>query len=196
MNIDDLKNSFQSLSYNQADNMDFTRKIEGIVEKVRKQDQKDKLRIIGVSILAAGFGLVYGMIGLLKYLENKQGTEHWAFLIYVLAIICFVPILVREYRKNSRINYDVTLIEFIENVEKRFALVQAKDILIIPGMIVLGVSLYYFLGHTGLSKVETILAALIILIAAATIGFLVRLFVWREKLMLRDELRRIKESLQ
>lgn len=197
MNFDNLKNSFQSLSYNEAEsNIDFTRKIEGIVEKVRQEDQKDKQRIIGVSILAAGFGLVYGLVGLFKYLENKGGTEHWAFFIYTLAILCFVPILVREYRKNRRINYDVSLIEFIENVEKRFALFQAKDILIIPGFLVLGISLYFFFAQTGHSKAETMLIALIVLIGAGTIGFLVRLFVWRKKLLLRDELRHIKESLK
>jgi hypothetical protein len=197
MNFDNLKNSFQSLSYHEADNtIDFTRKIQGIVEQVRKEDQKDKQRIIGVSILAAGFGLVYALMGMVKYLENKQGTDHWAFLIYVVAIICFVPILVREHRKKSRINYNVPLIEFIENVEKRFALFQAKDILIIPGFIVLGISMYFFIAKAGLSRLETILMAVAILVGAATVGFLVRLLVWRKKLMLRDELRRIKESLQ
>lgn len=197
MNFDNLKNSFQSLSYNEAEsNIDFTRKIEGIVEKVRQEDQKDKQRIIGVSILAAGFGLVYGLVGLFKYLENSEGTDYWAFFIYTLAILCFVPILVREYRKNRRINYDVSLIEFIENVEKRFALIQTKDILIIPGFLVLGISLYFFFAQTGHSKAETMLIALIVLIGAGTIGFLVRLFVWRKKLLLRDELRHIKESLK
>ena len=197
MNFDNLKNSFQSLSYKEADNnIDFTRKIEGIVEKVREEDQKDKQRIIGVSILAAGFGLVYGLVGLFKYLENKQGTEHWSFFIYVLAIICFVPILIMEYRKNRTINYDVSLMEFIENVEKRFALFQQKDILIIPGFLVLGVSLYFFFAQTGLPMVQTILLAMIILIAAVAIGFMARLFVWRKKLLLREELRHIKESLK
>lgn len=197
MNFDNLKNSFQSLSYNQAEsNIDFTRKIEGIVEKVRQEDQKDKQRIIGVSILAAGFGLVYGLVGLFKYLENKEGTEHWAFFIYTLAIVCFVPILVREYRKNRRINYNVSLIEFIENVEKRFALIQSKDILILPGFLVLGISLYFFFAQMGLPVLQTILLAMIILIAATTVGFLVRMFVWRKKLLLRDELRHIKESLK
>lgn len=197
MNFDNLKNSFQSLSYNEANsNIDFTQKIEGIVEQVRREDQKDKQRIIGVSILAAGFALVYGLVGLVKYLENKQGTDHWAFLIYVVAIVCFVPILVREHRKKRSIQYDVPLMEFIENVEKRFALFQAKDILIIPGFIVLGVSMYFFIAKAGLSRLETILIAMAILVGAATVGFLVRLVVWRKKLMLRDELRRIKESLK
>jgi hypothetical protein len=197
MNFDNLKNSFQSLSYNEADNtIDFTRKIQGIVEQVRKEDQKDKQRIIGVSILAAGYGLVYALMGVVKYLENKQGTDHWAFFIYVGAIICFVPILVSEHRKKRRIKYDVPLMEFIENVEKRFALFKAKDILIIPGFIVLGISMYFFIAKAGLSRLETILIALVILVGAATVGFLVRLVVWRKKLILRDELRRIKESLQ
>jgi hypothetical protein len=196
MNFDNLKNSFQSLSYKETDNVDFTRKIEGIVEQVRQQDQKDKQRIIGVSILAAGFGLVYGLVGLFKYLENSEGTEYWPFFIYTLAILCFVPILVREYRKNRRINYDVSLLEFIENVEKRFALFQTKDILILPGFLVLGISLYFFFAQTGHSKAETMLIALIVLIGAGTIGLLVRLFVWRKKLLLRDELHHIKESLQ
>lgn len=196
MNIDDLKNSFQSLSYNQADNIDFTRKIEGIIEQVRKEDQKDKHRIIGVSILTAGTGIVYGLVGVLRFLQHPEGTNHLGFLIYVLGIICFVPILFREYHRNRRINYDVPLIQFIDNVEKRFALIQSKDILIIPGFIVLGISMYFFLAQTELPQAEIILITFIFLTAAATLGFLVRLVVWRKKLLLREELRLIKESLK
>ena len=197
MNFDNLKNSYQSLSYNEGDNnIDFSRKIQGIVEQVRKEDQKDKQRIIGVSILAAGFGIVYGMVGILKYLQNSEGNEYMGFLIYVLAIISFVPILVREYHRNRRINYDVPLIEFIENVEKRFALFQTKDILIIPGFLILGVSLSFMILQTGIGTAQSIVVAVIILIAAATIGFLARLFIWRKKLLLREELRQIKESLK
>lgn len=197
MNFDNLKNSYQSLSYSEGDNsIDFTRKIEGIVEQVHKEDQKDKQRIIGVSILAAGFGIVYGLIGVLKFLQNSEGNDYLGFLIYVLAIIAFVPILVREYHRNRRISYDVSLIEFIENVEKRFALLQQKDMLIIPGFLILGVSLSFMIFQTGIGTAQSVLLAVIILIIAATIGFLARLIIWRKKLLLRDELRHIKESLK
>lgn len=197
MNFDNLKNSYQSISYNEGDNsIDFTRKIEGIVDQVRKEDQKDKQRIIGVSIIAAGFGIVYGMIGVLKFIQNSEATDYLAFLFYVLGIIAFVPILVREYHRNRRINYDVPLIEFIENVEKRFVLIQTKDILILPGFLILGVSLTLMILQTGIGIAQSIIVAAIILIIFTTIGFLVRLFIWRNKLMLRDELRHLKESLR
>lgn len=197
MNIDNFKSSFQSLSYNEGDNSgDFSRKIESLVEKVRIEDQKDKQRIIGVSILAAGFGLVYGIMGIYHYLEDTEGARHWGFLIYVLAILSFVPILVREYRRNKRISYDVTFVQFIENAEKRFALFQSKDLLMIPGFLILGVSVAFMIAQTGMPTIKAILIAMIILIGASTIGLLVRLLVWRKKLLLREELRHIKESLK
>ena len=197
MNIDNFKSSFQSLSYNEGDNgVEFSRKIEGLVEQVRIEDQKDKQRIIGVSILAAGFGLAYGIMGIYNYLEDAEGTKHWGFLIYVLAILSFVPILIREYRRNKRISYDVTFVQFIENVEKRFALFQSKDLLMFPGFLILGVSVAFMISQTGMPIIKAIVIALLILIGASTVGFLVRLLVWRKKLLLREELRHIKESLQ
>ena len=198
MNFDNIKSSYQSLSYSGGDNdhIDFTKKIEGLVERVRKEDQKDKQRIVGVSILAAGFGLVYGLVGLLKYIENSEGNEHWGFLLYVLAIVSFVPILIREYCRNRRISYDVSLIHFIENVEKRFALIQVKDVWLIPGFLILGASVAYMASHSGIPTLKTILISLIMLVIAATIGFLARLIIWRKKLFLREELRYMKESLK
>lgn len=197
MNIDNFKNSFKSLSYHEGDNNgNFSGKIEGLVEQVRREDQKDKQRIIGVSILAAGFGLSYGIIGLYKYLDDPEGSGYLGYLIYVLAILSFVPILIREYRKNRRINYDVTFIQFIENVEKRFALFQSKDLLLIPGFIILGISVTFMIAQEGMPILKAALIALIILIFASTIGLLTRLLIWRKKLLLREELRQIKESLQ
>jgi len=197
MNFDNLKSSYQSLSYSgEVSNIDFTKKIEGMVDQVRREDQKDKQRIIGVSILAGGFGIIYGLIGLLKYLENKEGNEYMGYFVYVLAIIAFVPILVQEYNRNKRINYDLPLLQFIEGVERRFALFQVKDILLIPGMLILAFSLTLMVSGSEVPTVKTMIISMIIIAFALTIGFLVRWVLWRKKLMLRDELLHIKESLQ
>jgi len=197
MNIDDLKSSYQSLSFGGGERhgIDFTRKVEDAVERVRKEDHNDKTRIIGVSILLAGFALAYGGIGLLKYFENTDETDYYGYALYVLALISFVPVLIMEYRRIKHVNYDVSVIEFIANVEKRFALFRVRDLWIIPGILIIDASLVFMISKSGYPTFKTILIAQIILVFSIMVGLIVRLIIWRKKMYLVEELRRIKQSL-
>ena len=195
MNIDYLKSSYQSLSFGggEGQKIEFTRKVEDAVEQVRKVDHRDKLRIIGVSFLLAGFAIVYAGLGLIRYIE---GTGYWGYLIYVLALISFVPALIMQYRRIKRVNYDVSVIQFIESVEKRFALFQVKDLWVIPGVLILDVSLVFMLSLAGMPTIKTIIWGQIILVFSIMIGLIVRLLIWRKNMYLLEDLRRIKQSLK
>lgn len=197
MNFDDVKNSYQSLSYGGDDKetIDFSRKIEDAVEQVRKEDQKDKQRIVSVSILTAGFGLTSGIIGLLKYLENTEGTGYWGYVLYALALVSIVPLLIRKYYQNKHLNYDVPVIQFIEQVEKRFALFQFSQLRLIPFILIINASLVYLMAGSGILTIEIVLRSQIIFILVCTFALLVRVIVWKKKTFILNELRRIKESL-
>lgn len=198
MNFDDVKSNYQSLSYSGENkgNVDLARKVEDAVERVRIEDQRDKRRLLAVSILLAGFGLMYGLIGLIKYIANPERTEYWGYIMYVLALMAVTPFIINKYRQNRSISYDVPVIQFIEHVEKRFALFQFSQLWLIPFILIINASFVFMIARSRILTVEIILRSQIIFILICTFALLFRVIAWRKKLFLLDELRRIKESMK
>lgn len=198
MNFDDLKSSYQSISSSGGEkiNIDITKKVEDAVERVRIEDKKDMLRVLIVLIMASGFGLAYAVKGLLNYLEHPDGVGYWGYLLYVLGIITAVPFLIKKYRHNRSLNYDIPVIQFIEETEKRFTLFPVSKLWLIPFVLTIDISLVFIASDSRLPTINEVLLTQIIMIFALTIGLIIRVLFWRRKLFLLDELRRIKQSLK
>jgi hypothetical protein len=199
MNFDDIKSSYQSLSFEGGDSasIDFTRKVEGAVEKVQKEDRRDKILLISVSVMLGGIGLIYGLIGILEYLDNPQGNGSWGYAIYVLGIITVLPYFVYKIRQIKKTCYDVPVAQFIANVEKRYALFQIDQLFILPFLVLADVAMVYMMAEGNAPTIKVIIVAQIPLIMGFTIGLAIGLVLWySRKLPILEELRRIKKSIE
>ncbi|WP_320054773.1 hypothetical protein [uncultured Acetobacteroides sp.] len=199
MNIDDLKNSFQSLSYNSDENMnvDFTRKVEGIVEKVRKEDHRDRLIIVGAGIMMIVFAVIYSAIGLIEYLENPHGSSWWGYGLYVLSILSILPVFRYKYRKIGRSDYNAPVIQFIADVEKKFAFFPKEyAISMIPFLILADASIVYIYAGNQAPTLQNVLSAQIPIFGGLGLGLLIGAILWyAKKLPILEELRAIKSNL-
>ncbi len=199
MNFDDIKSSYQSLSFEGGDSasIDFTRKVEDAVEKVQKEDRWDKILLISVSILLGGIGLIYGLVGILEYLDNPQGSGSWGYAIYVLGIITVLPYFVYKIRQIKKTCYDVPVAQFIANVEKRYALFQIDQLFILPFLVLADIALVYMMADGNAPTVEGIIMAQIPLVIGFTVGLVLGVRLWyTRKLPILEELRRIKKSIE
>ena len=199
MNIDDFKNSFQSLSYNSDENMnvEFTRKVEGVVEKVRKEDKRDKTLLVAVSILLIGIGILYAIAGIVKYLDNPEGNGSWGYAIYVLGIITVIPYLIYKIRQINHTCYDIPVVKFIANVEKRYALFQLEQLFILPFLVMASIAVCYIFADGKPLTIQSILTAQIPLIIGLTVGLIIGVSLWyRRKKPILEELRSIRKSME
>lgn len=199
MNFDDLKNSYQSLGFNGDENVNisFTRKVEGVVEKVRKEDKRDKALLVAVAIMLTGIGILYTIMGIVKYLDSPEGSRSWGYALYVLGIITVMPYLIYKIRQINHTSYDVPVVQFIGNVEKRYALFQVDQLFILPFLVLAGVAVSYLFADGKPLTIQSILLAQIPLVVGGTIGFIIGLSLWyRRKLPILDELRSIRKSME
>lgn len=199
MNIDDFKNSYQSLGFEGGDNasIDFTRQVEGVVEKVRKEDKWDKTLLVAVSILLIGIGIIYTIEGIVKYLDNPEGKGFWGYGIYVLGIVTVIPYFIYKIRQIKHTCYDVPVVKFIANVEKRYALFQLDQLFILPFLVLAGVAVCYLFADGKPLTLQGILIAQIPLVVGGTVGFIIGLRLWfRRKKPILEELRSIRKSME
>lgn len=199
MNFDDLKNSYQSLGFNGDENVsiDFTRRVEGVVEKVRKEDQKDKVLLVAVCILLAGIALIYTLVGMVKYIEDPESRSSWGFAIYVLGVFTALPYLIYKIREIKHTRYDVPVAKFIANVEKRYALFQLEQLFILPFLVLAGVAVCYMSADGKPLTIQGVLMAQIPLIIGLTVGLIIGISLWyRRKLPILEELRSIRKSME
>lgn len=198
MNIDDLKGSYQSLSFGDEGNSteEFKRKVENIIDKIKDEDRRVKIRVLAGLIVVIGFVLAYCIMGLIKYIENPEGTGFWGYSLYVLALITMLPFIFRKFLRFRHVDYDVPVNRFIENAEKRYALFHIDQLALIPFIIILDFSLIYMNAGGNLPSIKTILMSQIVMVFAITIGLLIGLIFWNRKLVILNEIRRIKESLE
>jgi len=199
MNFDDIKSSYQSLSFEGGDSasIDFTRKVEGAVEKVRNEDRRDKRLLVAVSILFVALAIIYTILGVLKYLDSPEGSSWWGYGFYVLAILSALPVYRYKYRKISRSDYDAPVIQFIDDVEKKFAFFPKEYALaIIPFIILADISIVYMFADGKPLTIQSILIAQIPLVGGLGIGLIIGAVLWfSRKLPILEELRRIKKSI-
>ena len=198
MNFDDLKSSYQSLSFSGVEkvNIDFSGKVEDTLEKVRKEDIKDSQKALMAMILMAGFGAGFSILGILNYINYPEGSAYWGYLLYVLALISAIPFIIKKYRRIKVISYDVPVVEFIEKTGKRFALFQTNQLWLIPFLLIIDVSFVFLVARSAVPTIEIILKSQFFFIMLIMFALLVRVIAWRRKLFLLDELRRIKQSLK
>jgi len=197
MKFDDLKSSYQSLSFTggDKDNIDFSGKLENTLEKVRKEDLKDRRRLLMVMILITGFGVGFFILGILNYIKNPEGSAYWGYLLYVLALITAIPFVIKKYQRIKGISYDVPVVEFIEKAEKRFAFFQTSQLWLIPFLLIIDASYVFLTARITFPTTEIILRSQFFFIMLVMFGLLVRVIAWRRKLFLLNELQRIKQSL-
>lgn len=199
MNIDDLKNSFQSLSYKGDDmvNLEFTRRVESVVEKVRKEDRRDKLMLVGAGIMLGAFAIIYAIIGVLKYVDAPDSTAWWGYGLYVLAIISALPIIRYKYRKIGSSDYNAPVTKFISDVEKKFAFFPKEyAIAMIPFMLLTDASAVYLFAGSNKPNLQNILEAQIPIVAGLAIGLIIAAILWyTQKLPILEELRAIKANI-
>jgi hypothetical protein len=199
MNFDDLKNSYQSLGFNGDENVNisFTRKVEGVVEKVRKEDRRDKQRLSIVSILLVGIGLMYSIRGTMLYINNPNSSEWWGFALYVLAIISVMPVMIFMYQQIRRVNYDAPVVQFIGDVEKRYALFRPYKLWVIPFLVLADASIIYIMANGRPLTLNTMLQAQIPLVIGLTVGLIIGVGMWyNKKLPILEELRSIRKSME
>lgn len=198
MNIDDLKGSYKSLSYGDEGpgTGEFKRKIENTLDEIRNEDRKTRFKLIAAVILIVAFVMINGSKGILRYMENPEGTGFVGYFLYVLALLGMLPFIIRKFLRFSHIDYDVPVIRFIENAEKRYSLFHWDQLSLIPFLVILDFSVIYMLAKDNTPSIHTIIASQIVIIIAITIGLLVALIFWYRKLYILNELRRIKESLK
>jgi hypothetical protein len=198
MNFDDLKSSYQTLSFRAGDkgNIDFSRKVEDALEQVRKEDIKDKQKLLMGMILMAGFGASFSILGILNYIKNPEGSAYWGYLLYIMALITAIPFLIKKYQRIKVISYDVPVVEFIEKTEKRFALFQTNQLWLIPFLLIIDASFVFLIARSAVPTTEIILKSQFFFIMLVMFALLVRVIAWRRKLLILDEFRRIKQSLK
>lgn len=195
MNFDDLKSGYQSLSFSGGENIDFTKKVENVLEQVRKEDKRDKQGILRVVILIAAFGLGFCVLGIQNYSRHPEEIGYWSFVLFDLTLISAIPFLINKYRHIKELNYNVPVIEFIDKVEKRFAFFQAGQLLLIPSVIFLNASFVFINARSGIT-IDTILRSQFFFLMVVAFALLIRMIAWRKKVVLLEELCRIKESLK
>jgi phosphoglycerol transferase MdoB-like AlkP superfamily enzyme len=199
MNIDDIKNSYQSLAYSSDStaSIDFTRKVEGIVEKVRKEDRRDKMILVVGGILLGVFAVIYAIQGVVAYIEKPGGTMWWGDGFYVLAILTVLPVFRYKYKKIGASRYDAPVAQFIEEVEKKFAFFPKEyAILIIPFVVLADASMIYIFAENGRPTLHGSLLAQIPLIVGLGVGLAIAAVLWyTKKLPILEELRAIKSNL-
>lgn len=199
MNFDDLKNSYQSLNFNSEENANiiFTHRVEGVVEKVRKEDRRDKTMMVAVSIFLAGIGILYTIGGIVKYLDSPEGDSFWGYAIYVLGIITTFPFLIYKIRQIKHTSYDIPVAQFIANVEKRYALFQLDQLLILPFLVMASIAVCYLFADDKPFTIQGILIAQIPLIIGLTVGLIIGVSLWySRKLPILEELRSIRKSIE
>lgn len=199
MNIDDFKNSYQSLGFKGGENadIDFTRKVEGVVEKVRKEDKRDKTMLVAVSIMLIGIGILYTIGGIVKYLDNPEENGFWGYGIYVLGIITVIPYFIYKIRQINHTSYDVPVVKFIANVEKRYALFQLEQLFILPFLVMSSIAVCYIFADGKPLTIQSILTAQIPLIIGLTVGLIIGISLWyRRKQPILEELRSIRKSME
>lgn len=199
MNIDDLKNSFQSLAYKGDENvnLEFTRKVEGIVERVRKEDRRDKMILAAASILMVTFAAIYAIVGIMEYIEKPNSSAWWGYGLYVLGILSVLPIFRYKYKKIGASDYNAPVAQFIADVEKKFAFFPKEyAIALIPFLILSDVSLVYIRAGAHAPTLTNVLEGQITLILGVGIGLIVAAIMWyTQKLPILEELRAIKASI-
>jgi hypothetical protein len=199
MNFDDIRSSYLSLSFEGGDSasIDFTRRVEGAVEKVQKQDRKDKLIMLSVTIMLVGLGIVYSILAVMTYVEHPHGRGSWGYAIYVLGITTVLPILIYKYREIGKTCYNMPVFEFVASVEKRYALLQPFQLLIIPFLVLADIAMVYMLAGSTIPTIQTILEAQIPFVISITVGLTLGVIYWhKQKLPILEELRRIKKSIE
>jgi len=197
MNFDDFKSSYQSLSFSgsEGENIDFTKKLQDAFEQVRKEDIKDKQKILMAMILMAGFSIGFSILGILNYNKNPEGSAYWGYVLYVLAVITAAPFLIKKYKRIKGISYNIPVSDFIENVEKRFALFQSNQLWLIPFLLIIDASFVFLIARSAAPAIEIILISQFYFVMLVMFAFLVRVIAWRKKVFLLEELRRIRQSL-
>lgn len=200
MNFDDLKNSYQSLGFNGDENVNisFTRKVEGVVEKVRNEDRRDKRLLVVVSIMFVVLAIIYTILGILKYVDSPESSSWWGYGFYVLAILSALPVFRYKYRKISRSDYDAPVIQFIDDVEKKFAFFPKEYALaIIPFFILADISIVYMFADGKPLTIQSILSAQIPLVGGLGVGLIIGAVLWySRKLPILEELRSIRKSME
>jgi hypothetical protein len=200
MNIDELKNSFQQLTLqnDQEGDIDFTRKVATIVERVRKEDRRDRIMLIGASILLILLCINIAIIGVDKYLSNPHGDDWWGEALYVLSIFSILPVFYYKYRKIGRSNYDAPVSQFIADVEKKFAFFPKEYVLLIlPFIILADTSIIFMTAESSHPTMHDALIAQIPIFSGLTIGLIIGGTMWYfQKLPILDELRTIKKSIK
>lgn len=199
MDIDDFKSSFQSLCFNNEEFVDieFTRKIEGIVEKVRKEDSRDRKLILGASIFLALMGVLYSYHCTSLYLENPHDSKWWGPAIYVLGILSAMPVLIYKYQKIGKSNYAAPVAQFIADVEKKFAFFP-KDyaLLLTPFFILIDISSILMFSEKAVPSLSDVLSAQVPILVGGCIGLLIGGIMWyKKKLPILIELRIINANL-
>jgi len=199
MNFDDIRSSYLSLSFEGGDSasIDFTRRVEGAVEKVQKEDRRDRRMLMVAMVMFTGLALVYSMLAVREYVENPQGSSYFGFALYTLGIITFLPLIVYKYRRSRRVSYDVPVLQFIGEVEKRYAPLQPIQLFAIPFVVLADVALVYMHAGSGIPTFHESLEMQILFIASLTVGLAIGVGLWyTRKLPILVELRRIKKSIE
>jgi hypothetical protein len=200
MNIDDLKNSYQSLSFkgNENENIDFTRKVESIVEKVKQQDRRDKMILVIATILLIVLAINYTISGTVAFLKNPEGTMWWGDGLYALAILTALPVFRYKYKKIGASNYNAPVVQFIKDVEKKFAFFPKEyRIRIIPFLLLSDASAIYIFAENGKPTIQSSLMAQIPIVVGLGIGLVIGTILWyTKKLPILEELRAIKSNIE
>ena len=204
MNIDDIKKQLKKVK---APDLNIKKPVQNLtmmdnfIDKLKKQDQKDRKLVKGVLT----FFIIYLVFGFLIFVVNPLPEFKLNIRIggscLVLAVFMLTLILRSRYRRHLNISYNTNTIEFIKNTEKRLQLFNNENIyILIPFLLLIDVGeCFIILGRywdPERSIMEGILLINLVYFCLLGVGFLFAYRSWKkDKKPLLKQFRELKLGL-
>lgn len=198
MNIDELKNSFRQISYKEDDEtIDFTRRVESIVERVREKDRNERVKYI-FSIIVLSFGAIsFATKEWNLFFNNPNYTPDLIRTICILTTIVGVFSFGYHLLKMRRVKYDQPIVQFIESTEKRYNPFLRNPIWSILFFLVIFALTVLISARFDFDNIGSALITLLPLLALCALLSVVNAAIVRRKMStILKELQSIKESMK
>jgi len=204
MNIDDIKKQLKKVK---APDLNIKKPVQNLtmmdnfIDKLKKQDQKDRKLVKGVLT----FFTIYLVFGFLIFVVNPLPEFKLNIRIggscLVLAVFMLTLILRSRYRRHLNISYNTNTIEFIKNTEKRLQLFNNENIyIIIPFLLLIDIGeCFIIIGrywNPARSIIEGVLVINLVYFFMLGVGFLFAYRSWKkDKKPLLKQFRELKLGL-